>query len=206
MTMIRVLTYPDMPDSMIPHLPVLDALLDRASIPPRLLSEPGPGEAALELAVAAALRAPDHGGLRPWRFTIVAGAARHRLGAALADSLARRDPEGPPERLELERAKPLRAPIVIAAGASLRHGHKIPVWEQEATAAAGVMNLMNALDAQGFGAMWLSSLALGDPAVKQVLGFAAEDRLLGWVYVGTPSGERPRPSRPDPRDFYRRWE
>ena len=192
---------PDIP----PPAPALSALLARASVPPRLLGEPGPDPAALDLAVAAALRAPDHGALRPWRFVLIAGAARPALGQVLATSLAAREPGTPPERLALEEAKPLRAPLVIAAGAALRHGHRIPVWEQEATAAAGTMNLLNALDAQGFGAIWLSSGSLRDPAVKLALGLAAEDALLGWIYVGTPVGERPRPIRPDPAPFRSYW-
>jgi nitroreductase len=94
----------------------------------------------------------------------------------------------------------------VAAGAKLAHGHKIPVWEQEASAAAGIMNFLNAIDVQGFGAMWVSGGALRDPAVKQALGFAAEDALLGWIYIGTPPAERPRPVRPDPARFWRTWQ
>jgi nitroreductase len=177
-----------MPDSLPPHSPALAALLARASVPPRLLGQPG----------------PDHGGLRPWRFVFVAGEARTALGEVLAASLARREPATSPEQLALERAKPLRTPLVIVAGAALRHGHRIPVWEQEASAAAGTMNLLNALDAQGFGAIWLSSAALGDPAVKTALGFAETDALLGWVYAGTPGADRPRLPRPAVA-AHRRW-
>lgn len=184
----------------------LARLLARSSVAPRLLLEPGPGAAAIELAVAAALRAPDHGGLRPWRFVAITGSAREALGALLAASLARREPEAGAERLAAERARPLRAPLVVAAGAVLAHGHKIPVWEQEASAAAGIMNFLNAIDAQGFGAMWVSGPALGDAAVKAALGFAAEDALLGWIYVGTPPAERPRPVRPAPAGFWRSWQ
>jgi nitroreductase len=194
-----------MPDTIPPATPALAALLARASVPPRLLREPGPGPAAIDLAVAAALRAPDHGGLRPCRFACISGAARAALGSILAAALAARAPDTPPERLEIERAKPLRAPLVIVAGAALRHDHRIPLWEQEATAAAGTMNLLNAFDALGFGAIWLSSAALRDPAVKRGLGFATGDALLGWIYVGTPAPDRPRPSRPDPAAFWRHW-
>jgi nitroreductase len=194
-----------MPDSLTSLPPPLASLLARASVPPRLLRAPAPDELALDRAVAAALRAPDHGGLRPWRFAVIAGEARAALGALLAESLRRREPETPPERLELERAKPLLAPMVIAAGAALRHDHRIPLWEQEATAAAGIMNLLNALDAQGYGAVWLSSPALRDPAVKAALGFAEGDALLGWIHAGTPGPDRPRPARPDAAGFWRRW-
>jgi nitroreductase len=194
-----------MPDSLLPPAPALAALLSRASVPPRHLAEPGPSGPALDLAVAAAMRAPDHGGLKPWRFVFVAGEARAALGEVLAASLARREPGTPPERLALERAKPLRAPLVIVAGAALRHGHRIPLWEQEASAAAGTMNLLNALDAQGFGAIWLSSAALRDPAVTAALGFAESDALLGWIYAGTPAADRPRPPPGDPAAQARWW-
>lgn len=189
-----------------PHSPALSLLLDRISVPARLLGAPGPGRADLEVAVAAALRAPDHGGLRPWRFAAIAGEARKALGELLAATLAARDPETPPERLEIERAKPLRSPVVVAAAAALRPEARIPVWEQQASAAAGVMNFINALEARGYGAIWLSSSTLGDPALKRALGFAETDMLLGWVYAGTPQEARTPRARPDISAHLRGWQ
>jgi nitroreductase len=195
-----------MPDAITPLPPALAALLARASVPPRLMREPAPDQGALDLAVAAALRAPDHGGLRPARFVFISGAARDALGALLADSLARREPTTPAERLDIERAKPLRAPMIVAAGAAIRHDRPgVPPWEQEASAAASVMNFLNALDALGFGAVWLSSGALRDRAVKQALGFAEGDTLLGWVYVGTPGPDRPAARVVDATGAARHW-
>lgn len=202
---IEVSPEPPMPDHNPPNT-ALAMLLGRASVSPSQLRPPAPDAAALELSVAAALRAPDHGGLRPWRFRMIAGEARARWGQVLADSLARRIPETPPERLELEARKPMRAPLVIAAGAALRHNHRIPVWEQEATAAAGVMNLMNALHAQGYGAIWLSSGALEDPVVKRALGMAEADLLLGWIYAGTPAAPVAPVPRPEASGFWSAWE
>lgn len=196
-----------MPDhNPAPHAPGLAALLGRRSVPPSRLRPPAPDAAALDVAVAAALRAPDHGGLQPWRFRVITGEARASWGRVLADSLARRIPETPAARLELEAGKPLRAPMVIAAGAALRHGHRIPVWEQEATAAAGIMNLMNALHMQGYGAIWLSSGALEDPLVKHSLGLREADVLLGWIYAGTPDAAAPAVARPEAGGFWSEWE
>jgi nitroreductase len=184
----------------------LELLFARTSVKVRHLCEPGPSADELDIAVAAAACAPDHGALKPWRFVFIAGDARLAFGDVMAESLARRAPETPPERIEIERAKPLRAPLLIAAGAAIRQDRpNIPRWEQEASAAAGIMNFLHALDAQGYGAIWLSSGALHDPDVKRVLGFAAPDTLLGWVYAGTPNADRPRPSRPDPAAFRRWW-
>lgn len=182
------------------------ALLARASVPPRHLQTPAPDAQALSLAAAAALRAPDHGGMKPWRFLCIRGADRTRLGDLLAASLAARMPDTPEARLDLERGKPLRAPLIVVAGAALRHDHpKIPVWEQQASAAAGIMNFLNALEALGFGCCWLSSPALGDATVKRALGFAETDALLGWIYVGTPGAERPNPARMAPETLLRDW-
>lgn len=194
------------PQPETPANEAIRALLARASVPPRQLHDPAPDAQALSLAVATATRAPDHGGLRPWRFVGVSGEARAHLGDLLARSLQSRAPDTPEARLELERLKPLRAPLVVAAGAALRAHAKIPAWEQEATAAAGIMNFINALDAMGFGCCWLSSPSLEDPAVKAALGFAPGDRLLGWIYIGTPEAERPRPMRPAPEGFWRAWQ
>jgi nitroreductase len=195
-----------MPEAPFPLPDPLSAVLGRASVPPRHLHAPGPGPQALSLAVSAALRAPDHGGLKPWRFVCIEGEARASFGDLLAERMLARDPGTPEARLDLERAKPLRAPLLVAAGAALRHDHpKIPAWEQQATAAAGIMNFLNALDAQGFGCCWLSSPALQDAVVKQALGFAPDDALLGWIYVGTPDADRPRPLRPAPEGYLRQW-
>jgi nitroreductase len=184
----------------------LAGLYARASVPARSLYAPGPTPAALDAAVAAAACAPDHGGLRPWRFVFIEGDARLAFGDLLAESMARRAPETPPERIEIERAKPLRAPLLTVAGAAIRHDRPgVPRWEQEASAAAGIMNFLHALDAQGYGAIWLSSPSLQDPVVKAALGFAEGDTLLGYVYAGTPDAARPRPERPEPAPFRRWW-
>ncbi|WP_426956998.1 nitroreductase family protein [Muricoccus radiodurans] len=196
-----------MPDSLTPPAPGLRVLLDRASVPPKTMREPAPSPADLETAVSAALRAPDHGGLRPWRFVFVEGAARHALGDLFVASALRRAPDTPPEHLEIERAKPLRAPLVVVAGASIRYDRPgVPPWEQEASAAAGAMNFLNAIDAMGYAAFWASSETLRDPVAKVALGFRETDTMLGWIYVGTAPADRPHPQRPGPEGFYRHWQ
>ncbi len=84
----------------------LASLIQRASVPPRQLRALAPTVEELEHAVAAALAAPDHGGLQPWRFLAIAGEGRAGLGDLLAESLRHRDPAAPEERLALERARP----------------------------------------------------------------------------------------------------
>ncbi|HEX2478107.1 MAG TPA: nitroreductase family protein, partial [Geminicoccaceae bacterium] len=109
----------------------LDAVLTRQSVAPAFLREPAPDDAALESIFAAAASAPDHGRLRPWRFILIRGPARVRLGGVFAQALLKRQPDAPEAALEQERARPMRAPLLIAVAAKVDPQHaKIPEIEQ----------------------------------------------------------------------------
>jgi nitroreductase len=184
----------------------VEALLSRRSVPALQLREPGPSPAQIGTAIDAALRAPDHGGLKPWRFVLVQGAARAHLSALFVRRLQQREPATPPAKLEKARNMPLTAPLVIAVGAHLRQDHKVPEHEQLLAAGAGVMNLLNAFHAQGFGAIWLTGGNAYDPEVAAALGFDTQERCLGFVYVGSMSPQDSSPARrPDRAAFVRDW-
>lgn len=182
----------------------LEALLSRVSVRAKQLVEPAPDDAALARAIAAACRTPDHGALRPWRFLSFRGEARRDLAKIRADALAARDPLATPERIEIEYDKAMRAPLIVVSAARLLYGHKTPVWEQMASAAAATMNLLNGLHLQGFGAVWLSGASCADTRVKTALGFSASDALLGYIMTGTPRDIRPA-ERPAPETVWRVW-
>ncbi len=182
----------------------MNVLMSRVSVRAKQLMEPAPDDAALSQAVAAACCAPDHGGLRPWRFLSFRGDARDALGRIRADALAARDPLATLEKIEIEYDKAVRAPMVIVAAAHLLCGHKIPVWEQMASASAATMNLLNGLHAQGFGAIWVSGASCTDVRVKTALGFAASDALLGYIMTGTPRDVAPV-ERAAPQTVWRIW-
>lgn len=169
------------------------------------LGEPAPDAAVLRKIIAAALRAPDHGRLRPWRFIAVRGDGRNRLGEVLAAALQRRDPAAGPDQLERERQKPLRAPLVLAVAAQIAHNSKIPAVEQLLSAGAAAQNIMLASHALGFGAAWKTGDAAYDLGVKQALGLTASDEIVGFLYIGTPDTAPKPPALLDPADFLRNW-
>lgn len=68
-----------------------EAIRERVSCP--RLEAPGPDRAQLERLLAAAVRAPDHGLLRPWRFMVVEGDDRVRLGEMLAQCCQQDQPD-----------------------------------------------------------------------------------------------------------------
>ena len=181
-------------------------LLNRRSIPAQCLTGPGPSEEQLGQALDAALRAPDHGRMPPWRCRLVRGAARVRCGELLVAAARARDPATPVAQLEKLRSRPQQAPLVIVVSARLRHNPKVPEIEQLLSAGAGAMNVLNALHAQGFGAIWLTGPSVYDPAIAQALGCEPAERLLGFVYVGTIGAVVPTaPARPARAPFVSDW-
>ena len=144
-----------------------------------------PSEKVLDTVLAAAIRAPDHGRLRPWKFLVFSGDARNRLGNIFATTLENRDPDAPKAQVEHERAKPLRAPVIIAVVAKVHpENSKIPVIEQVLSAGAAAQNIMLAFHAQGFGCMWKTGSAAYDEAVKLALGLEKQDQIVGFLYAG----------------------
>jgi len=173
----------------------LATLLSRRSAPALQLREPGPSQAQIDAAIDAALSAPDHGALRPLRLVLIRGAARARLSELFVRRMLERDVAAPPNKVDKARRMPLTAPLVIAVGARIAESPKVPELEQLLAAAAGVMNLLNGFHAQGFGAIWLTGGNAYDLQIARALGFAADERTLGFVYVGSftvPSGVPPR--------------
>lgn len=151
------------------------------------VTDAAPDHDALMALLEAAARVADHASLRPWRVIALRGAARERLGRALA---AASGAEG--DAAEKLAAKPLRAPLLLAIVAVMAPGHpKVPEWEQEASA-AGVAHLLSLLlHEAGWGVMWRTGPHTRHPIVADMHELAPNERLLGWLYVGgVPAGTR----------------
>jgi nitroreductase len=182
----------------------LENLMTRRS--PAKLAEPAPTPEALAQATAAAVRAPDHGKLKPWRFVVIDSPARTAFGEVMARCLKRQQPDASDEMLAREREKALRAPMIVVAVAKMQPQHpKIPDVEQLLAAAAATQNFWLALHAQGYGAMWKTGAPAYDAEVKRELGLAATDQIVGFMYVGSVAAPAPDSKRPEPDGFLERW-
>jgi nitroreductase len=162
----------------------------RSRTSPLKLGAPAPSAEQIEQIIRAGTRAPDHGRLRPWRFTVFEGAAREKLGDAMANCLRTRLPNSPKEHLDAERAKALRAPVVIVVGAKISKG-RIPEIEQVCAVAAAAQNMLLAAHALGYGAMWKTGAAAYDPAVKELCGLEPQDHIVAIIYLGTVTSPGP---------------
>ena len=185
---------------------LLNDLLARHSTPSRQLGAPGPDDAQLLRMLEVAVHVPDHGRLAPWRFLRIAGNARAALGRALVSRLVERDPDALEAKITKERERFNHAPCVIAVIATLTAGHKIPESEQLQSGSCVCFALLQAVDALGFGAQWLTGWAAYDPSILELLGVGANERVLGYVHIGTvmtPQEDRPRP---DPATLLTDWQ
>lgn len=183
----------------------LDALHRRRSVPSRLLGEPGPTPEQVRTLLAEAVRVPDHGKLAPWRFVRIQGPARQALGDLLAARALERDPAAPPAAVEKDRLRFSFAPLVILVIARLTPGHKVPEQEQLLSGGAVCFALLQAAQALGFGAQWLTGWAAYDPVVTARLGLGPDEKVLGFIHIGTASEEAPERQRPDPDELLRDW-
>jgi len=186
-----------------PH--ALQALLQRLSVPSRLLGEPGPDEAQVHTLLTAAVRVPDHGKLTPWRFIRIRGDERRKLGDVLAARQLERDPSAAPAVVEKDRQRFDHAPLVLAVVATLVPGHKVPEQEQLLSAGCSCFSLLQAAQALGFGAQWLTGWAAYDAVVAARLGLVGHERLVGFVHIGTPREPAPERPRPDPLSLLSDW-
>ena len=182
----------------------LELLLSRESA--LKLEAPGPSAAELRTMFDAAVRAPDHGRLRPWRFVVIGTEQRALFGQVMADSLLRREPSASEAILEKERAKALRAPVIVVVAARPRRGHKIPEIEQIASAAAAAQTIVLAAPAMGYGAVWRTGAPAYDPGVRVALGLAADDEIIGFIYIGTNVGGSSSFPRPQAAEFVTDWD
>ncbi|MFG6466239.1 nitroreductase family protein [Pelomonas baiyunensis] len=171
----------------------LDALLTRYSVGPKHLVEPGPSDAQLALMAEAALRAPDHAELVPYRFKLVRGAAKQGMAGLFADAARAAGKGGEGATLDAERA--LKPPVTVAVVARIDLGHPlVPAHEQWAAVGGAIANFLTAAHALGFGGKMLSGAKVRDAAIAAAF-CAPGETLLGWIALGTPARKAAGPSR-----------
>ena len=183
----------------------LSLLRTRRSAKPRTLGEPGPDDAQLRQMIEIAGRTPDHGKLTPWRFLRIRSEDR----PAFADLLERayRADNPAPGRLEIEAAHRFahQAPALIIAFFRPVDSPKIPVWEQELSCGAACMNLLHAAHALGFSAGLVTGWAAYSPVVREAFGGGEDDRIAGFIFLGTPAAEQEERLRPALGEVASQW-
>lgn len=174
------------------------------------LTEPAPSASQLDMILRAAAAAPDHGELRPWRFVLLRGEAKEAFGSVLADAYLRRvalaGAEPIPAKVEKERTKLNRAPLVLVVCAVHIHDDLIPWDDQLGAGYAAAQNALLACTALGYGSMWRTGDAAFDVHVKRALGLSEHDAIIAFLYIGTPHEDGwKEPNDPDLEGLVEEW-
>lgn len=175
----------------------LDLLAKRRSVKADKLIEPAPDSRQLETILTIAARVPDHKKLVPWRFIVFAGAAREAMGEVIAAACEAEEAHPPSKvRLDMERKRLTRAPLVVAVISRIVQKAGAPEWEQTLSAGAACYNLCLAANALGFATNWITEWIAYSAAIHAALGLDSNERIAGFIYIGTaaePPEERERP-------------
>ena len=177
---------------------VFEAIRNRHS-QGKVKQDPVPRE-LIEKLLSAAVQAPNHYKVRPWRFVVLTGDARDKLGDVFAASQHDRHPDSPQEAFDKCRALPLRAPVLIAVGVDKPTEAKVLEIENICAVATACQNLLLAAHALGLGAKWRTGEWARDAKVKAFLGFEPDQHIAAFIYVGYPEFAavyEPRPSFED---------
>ena len=172
----------------------IEALTSRSSA--KAYGDMAPTRDHLDVILQAAVRAPDHGRLRPWRFMLIEGEKRARFGDILAASAIRRTPNLSAGDLQRERDKARRAPLIIVVACRIVPGTKVPAIEQLMAVGAATQNILLGLHNYGYAAAWKTGESAYDPEVKKALGLAVDDHIVAFVYAGGGLGALFAPGKP----------
>jgi nitroreductase len=167
-----------------PSPETLALLARRRSTKIAQLGEPGPTSAEIEALLQLAARVPDHGKLGPWRFVVIDGEARARAGDKLAQVIAG-DAGVDADRLKAAAQLFSRAPSCVMVVASPVQSIKVPEWEQLLSSAAACFSLLLSAHALGFAGCWLTEWPAYDERARAALGLTPNERIAGFVYLGT---------------------
>ena len=178
----------------------IELLKIRRSVKPREMSGPGPSADELDTILTIGARVPDHGKMTPWRFIVFEGDARKKAGDIFAKVFCAKNVTAAADQLDMEKNRFIGAPLVIAVVSKTTAHPKVPAWEQELSAGASTMNIVTAATALGYGANWLTGWFAFDRDVLDGLGLKPDEKLAGFIHIGTPSKaaeDRPRPALSD---------
>lgn len=183
----------------------LSFLNEQQSIPAKNLIEPAPGPDEIEIILQAAMSAPDHGQLQPFRFLIVQGEARHELSRVFEQAIKNRDPQADQATIDKQKNKPLRSPLIVVVVAKISDNPKIPQVEQVLSAGCAAQHIQLASRQLGYGSIWLTGDNCYDLLVHEALGLDVQESLIGFIYIGTPDQAFAKKSRASAKSITRQW-
>ncbi len=170
------------------------------------LGFPTPNKEQLEQIFQAALRAPDHGKLKPYQFVVIEKEGLVKLGNLLLDAC---------EELQLDEKAQQKAqglapntPMMIVVIAKIDPNiAKVPDWEQLLCAGSATYAMQLAANSLGFDNVWLTGKWLAGSSLRQAFNCGENDKIIALLKIGTAPDKIEREIRPvDSSEFVTFWE
>ena len=185
----------------------LELLMLRRSLTVKDMVHPGPSEEQIKQILKIGSRVPDHKKQVPWRFLTFEKSTRGKFGKILRTIFAKNNPKTNEKILDFEENRFLRAPLVIAVISTAdKDNPKVPEWEQILTAGAICQNILIASNAMGYASQWLTEWYAYDKVVLKELNLNPNERIAGFIYIGTASKQPKERGRPDLANLVKKWE
>ena len=185
---------------------IINHLLARRSVVANKLSEPGPDGDQLVSILTAAARVPDHKKLAPWRFILFQEEARKQFGNVLVEALKNEEGDPSEARLEMEANRFMRAPVIVAVVTSFVENPVVPEWEQILSTGAVCQNMLLAATSLGFSAQWITEWYAYSNFVQEAMGIEENERIAGFIYIGTAQEKPNERDRPNLEDIVTEWQ
>lgn len=164
------------------------------------LEEPGPSDEQVWAMLTIAARVPDHGKLAPWRFELWRPSFRQALHGKLSKLIDTSQPDA--GKVQTGTDKLLHAPCMVAVISTASQHEKIPLWEQQLSAGASCILLLQAANALGFEAQWLTAWYIYDNVAASLLGLSDGEQIAGLIHIGSSNVAKVERPRPDIADIF----
>jgi len=178
-------------------------LLTRNSV--SKLTNPHPSTDEMNLVYKAALRAPDHAWLRPSKFIEVTGKGLDKLSKIFTNYIKDINDDLNDIIIQKYKNAPYRAPMIIVLITNIKEHPKVPAIEQMLSTAAAAQNILLALNALNYGAIWRTGKVSLNNEISKYFNLDKNSKILGYIYVGTPIIEPKKIPDINIDDFVTKW-
>lgn len=161
---------------------IFDLIKKRRSVFPVQYNSESITKETIEKLLEAANWAPNHKKTEPWRFKVLMGDSKARLGEFLSKKY--QEVEAKPKQIKIKKLQenPKKAAAIITICMQRDPNESLPEWEEIAATAMAVQNMWLAATELGIGSYWSSPGLI--KYMDEFLDLNNGEKCLGFFYLG----------------------
>ena len=166
---------------------IFDIIKKRRSVFPVQYNDSPIAKEDIEKVLEAGNWAPNHKCTEPWRFKVIQGDGKKRLGIFLSKKYEELDPKPKAMKVKKLQENPQMASAIIAICMQRDPKESLPEWEEVAAVAMAVQNMWLQCTEMGIGSYWSSPGLI--KYMDEFLSLNEGEKCLGFFYMGNFDGE-----------------